>query len=563
MLIRDDSTIARCQRELRDIPGLTVLIYDQTCAAEKRRRRKRGTVPRSRQARHHQRTRLRRLRRLRREVELRLGGSRSTPNSAASAQIDQSSCNKDFSCVNGFLPQSFVTVHGGEAEEDRADANRARRLAGPARAEDADDRRQAFRPSRHGRRRHRRRHHRRHSRHGRAIRIAKTPEDIHTVRLGVGDATVVLACDMLVMADGDCLSKVRQGETKIVLNMHKAQTGEFTKNTEWKIPTDKVVSSIADLCGKDNLSMTDATGLATTLLGDSIATNMFMLGYAWQKGYIPLTLESIFRAIELNGVAIKMNQQAFTWGRRAAWDAAKVIAVAEKTKVRDPNDTHRILSQTTEELIERRITSLTGYQSSFYAKKYKSLVDQVKATEEKLNGKAGPLTEAVAKYYYKLMAYKDEYEVARLYTDGQFLNQIKNTFDGDVRIRFNLAPPLLAKRDEQGHLKKSEFGAWILPLFGILAKLKFLRGTPLDIFGYTDERKMERQLVRDYKSTIEGLLPQISSANYETAVQIASIPEFIRGYGHVKEAHLEKAKKSEADLLEKFKNPAAEIKKAA
>jgi indolepyruvate ferredoxin oxidoreductase len=208
--------------------------------------------------------------------------------------------------------------------------------------------------------------------------------------------------------------------------------------------------------------------------------------------------------------------------------------------------------------------SLTGYQNAAYAEKYKELVDAVRTAEIRVKGNPGKLTEAVARYYYKLMAYKDEYEVARLHTDGQFLSQVKSTFDGDYKLRFHLAPPLLAKRDAvTGELQKMEFGAWILPVFAVLAKLKGLRGTPLDIFGYTHERRTERQLIKDYRATIEGLLQGLTDRNYNVAVDIASIPEHIRGYGHVKDAHLKKAKEAEAALLLSFNRPVQPEQKRA
>ncbi|OYV49100.1 MAG: indolepyruvate ferredoxin oxidoreductase, partial [Burkholderiales bacterium 21-58-4] len=222
------------------------------------------------------------------------------------------------------------------------------------------------------------------------------------------------------------------------------------------------------------------------------------------------------------------------------------------------------LSKNADEVIARRILSLTGYQNDAYAQKYKALVDAVSAADEKLNGKPGKLTDAVARYYYKLMAYKDEYEVARLYTDGQFLAQLKQTFDGKTRLRFNLAPPLLAKRDKDtGELKKAEYGAWVLTAFRLLAKLKGLRGTALDIFGYSEERRTERRLIGEYKAAIEKVLPVLNKDNYALAVELASVPEHIRGYGHVKLKHIEAAKKREAELLEKLDMPAEEKKQAA
>ena len=443
------------QRKLRDVPGVSILIYDQTCAAEKRRRRKRGLMidPPKRVV-------------INERVCEGCGdcGKKSNCLSIAPVetefgrkrQIDQSSCNKDFSCVKGFCP-SFVTIHGGglkkpeaakvgnEVEDFFRDMPEPKIgdlsepcaifvngvggtgivtvgaiLAMAAHIEDkgATTMDQTGLAQKGGAV----------SSH---VRIAKTPEDIHTVRIGIAGASVIIGADLLVTADGDCLSKIRQGETKIILNTHKAQTGEFTRKPDWSIPSGNIISSIEALCGKDNLSTLDTSQIATSLMGDSIATNMFMLGFAWQKGFIPVGQAAIMKAIELNGVSIPMNQQSFVWGRRAAWNLAKVEELATPKKSADGSDRHRQVSATTEEIIDRRIISLTGYQNAAYAERYKELVDAVREADLKVKGNPGALTAAVARYYYKLMAYKDEYEVARLHTDGQFLSQVKGTFDGD------------------------------------------------------------------------------------------------------------------------------------
>ena len=586
--IRHRDDLDQIQRQLREVQGVSILIYDQTCAAEKRRRRKRGLMedPAKRVM-------------INERVCEGCGdcGDKSNCLSIAPVetefgkkrQIDQSSCNKDYSCLKGFCP-SFVTVLGGALKKpetaklsdgvgdyfktmtapvlgnlEKPEAILVTGIGGTgvvtigaiiAMAAHLEGK-GATTMDQTGL-----------AQKGGAvtshIRIAKTPEDIHTVRLGTAHATSIIGCDMLVTADGDALSKIRKGTTRVVMNTHTAQTGEFTHKPDWKIPSQQVVDAVSKICGAENLLVLNATQIATALLGDSIATNMFMLGFAWQKGLVPLSEESILRAIDLNGASVSMNQQAFVWGRRAAFDLAKVQEIAAPPKAADGSDRHRELSKSLDEIIERRMTSLSGYQSAAYAQKYKALVDAVRAADEKLNGKAGALSEAAAKYYYKLMAYKDEYEVARLHTDGQFLSQIKQTFDGDFKLEFNLAPPLLAKRDPvTGHLRKMKFGPWILDVFGVLAKLKTLRGTPLDIFGYTAERKMERKLIVDYKKTAEEILPRLTADNYAVAVDILSIPEHIRGYGHVKDRHLEEAKKKEAALLEKFGNPAPLQMKAA
>jgi len=576
------------QRELREAPGVTVLVYEQTCGTEKRRRRKRGLLadPARRTFIHPlvcegcgdcgEKSNCLSLE----PIETEFGRKR---------QIDQSSCNKDYSCVKGFCP-SFVTVTGGNLRKPKTttpdasvedffkampepvlhDLSKPEALLvtgiggtgvvtiGAILAMAAHlDGKGCTTMDQTGL-----------AQKGGAVtshvRIAKTPADINTVRLSAGGATAILGCDMLVTADGDALSKIRSGETKVILNTHKAQTGEFTHKPDWKIPEGSIVDGIAELCGKENLFTFDATRIATALLGNSIATNMFVLGYAWQKGIVPIAQDAIMEAIRLNGASIEMNQRAFTWGRRAAFDLAKVEEIVAPPKDPKGTDRHRILSETVDEVIERRLISLKGYQSAAYAKKYKTLVDAARAVDEKLNGKADRLTEAVAKYYYKLMAYKDEYEVARLYTDGQFLNQVKQTFEGGIKLQLNLAPPIFAKKDPAtGHLMKQEFGAWIITVMRVLKHFKFLRGTPLDIFGHSAERRLERQLIADYKKLIETLLPNVTAETYNTVVDIASIPEFIRGYGHVKEKNLAEARRKEAILLEKIHGPQLRAQKWA
>jgi len=292
--------------------------------------------------------------------------------------------------------------------------------------------------------------------------------------------------------------------------------------------------------------------LATALLGDSIATNLFMVGYAWQKGLIPLSIEAIDRAIELNGVAVGANKKAMLWGRRAAHDVQAVEALAKPRQ--EPPSLH--LSATPEEMIARRIAFLTDYQDAAYAARYQALVERVRAAEtERAPGRAG-LAEAVARYYFKLLAYKDEYEVARLYTNGEFVAKLRQQFEGNVRLRFHMAPPLLSRRDlETGHLQKREFGGWLFHAFRIAAKLRRLRGTPLDIFGYSAERRLERRLITDYEALIDEVLAGLTADNHRLAVDLASVPEHIRGFGHVKEQHLAQAMTHQAQLLALFRNP--------
>ena len=574
--IHDREKLDKIQLNLREVPGVSVLIYDQTCAAENRRRRKHGLMPDpSRRIFINER------------ICEGCGDCGEKSNCLAivpidtefgrKRQIDQFVCNKDYSCITTASCPAFVSVIGGgpkkpgtaSASESIGDffnsmpeptpndlskpetilltgiggtgvVTVSNILAIAAHLEDkgcVTTNQTGFAQKGGSVISH--------------IRIAMTPAEINAARIGVAGATVIIGGDMLVTAEGDTLSKIRQSETKIVLNTCETQTGEFIRNPDLKIPTKQIVSTIEELCGKNNLFTLNAPHLAIALLGGSMAANIIMLGFAWQKGLIPVAQESLLRAIELNGVDVVINQQAFLWGRRFAFDPNKVLDLAAPPASNVKTSRHRELSETIEEIIERRMTSLSAYQSIFYAKKYRILVDAARTADEQLLGSPGRLTEAVTRYYYKLLAYKDEYEVARLYTDGQFMSQVRQAFDGKFKIRINLAPLLFAKRDPiTGVVKKKEYGTLMLNALRILAKFKILRGTPLDIFDYANENRMDRQLIKDYKRTIEGLLPNLTIANYDTIVKIASLPEHIRGFGSVKIKTLQKAKEKEAVLLE-------------
>jgi indolepyruvate ferredoxin oxidoreductase len=382
------------------------------------------------------------------------------------------------------------------------------------------------------------------------VRLAQNQADLHSTRVGTGSADLVIGCDQIVAASRDALSRMGEGRTWAAVNGTGSTTAAFVKNPEWQFPAEGSRAAIQLACGTENVDFVDAGQMATTLMGDAIATNMFMLGYAFQKGRVPLKEASLLRAIELNGVSVPFNKAAFHWGRTAAHDLASVKKLTTPAKVVEFKR-----AQTLDELVTRRVELLTAYQNAGYAAQYKAFVDQVRAEEAKL-GKGTRLTEAVARYFYKLMAYKDEYEVARLHTDPAFKEKIANMFEGDISIKYHLAPPLLAKHDKEGRPIKKEYGSWMTGAFGVLAKLKGLRGTPFDVFGYSAERKMERALIGQYRATVMALLPKLSNDNLAQAVAIASIPEDIRGYGHVKERHLAAAKAKEAQLLSAFHNPA-------
>jgi indolepyruvate ferredoxin oxidoreductase len=293
-------------------------------------------------------------------------------------------------------------------------------------------------------------------------------------------------------------------------------------------------------------------------MGDSIATNMFMLGYAWQKGWVPLGREAIERSIELNGVAVEFNRTSFLWGRRAAVDLERVRRIALPADV-IPIEQHR--SRNLGELVERRVQHLTGYQNAAYASRYRSLVERAHAIEQERVG-GTRLSEAVARYYAKLLAYKDEYEVARLYASGEFMRKIEGMFEGDYKVHFHLAPPLLAKLDAvTGEPRKMRFGPWMMRAFWVLARLKGLRGTPLDAFGRTEERRTERALIAEYERTVEALLQGLNRDNHALALEIASLPEMIRGFGHIKAKSVAAARARRAELMGRYL--AAPIRAAA
>jgi indolepyruvate ferredoxin oxidoreductase len=355
-----------------------------------------------------------------------------------------------------------------------------------------------------------------------------------------------------VAAGFESLSKVEAGETRLIVNCQETVTGDFTRNPDYHFPAEQLRRLIADTAGPDAVDFLDATRLATALIGDSIATNLFVLGYAWQQGLVPVSEAALMQAIELNAVAVENNARAFRWGRAAAHDLAAVEAVAApRHEVRAHH-----LSQSLEELVERRVRFLTGYQSARYAARYSNLVERARQAEtDKAPGLNG-FANAVARYYFKLLAYKDEYEVARLYGDPAFHQALGEQFEGDTRLEVHLAPPLLPGSDPDGGApRKRAFGPWIFTAFRWLAKFKGLRGTPFDPFGHTADRKRERELIVEYEALIEELLAGLGHDNHALAVELAAIPEQIRGYGHIKTAHLDDAKAREAQLLAAWRNP--------
>jgi indolepyruvate ferredoxin oxidoreductase len=395
------------------------------------------------------------------------------------------------------------------------------------------------------------------------IRIANTPDDIHAIRVAAGGADLVLGGDIVVVGSKKVLSAIKPGNTHMIVNTAEFMPGDFARNADFSLPTEKLRRAVTGTAGPERSHFIDATRLATALLGNSIGANMFMLGYAYQNGGLPLSAEAVEKAIEMNGEAVAMNLAAFRYGRRAAVDPAAVESLIAPRPAEE-NDSLK-LSQSFDETVERRVAFLTAYQSARYARRYRASVDKVVAVEAGKAPGQSALSEAVARYLFKLMAYKDEYEVARLYTDTSFIERVKSTFAaGDLRFEFHLAPPLLAKVDKAtGEPKKMSFGPWMLKAFAVLAKFKFLRGTPLDVFGYTEERRMERRLVTEYHTMLETIMADLTPLNHATAVALASVPEKIRGFGPIKQRTLAVAKAEEKALFEQFRAGATPFLKAA
>jgi len=371
---------------------------------------------------------------------------------------------------------------------------------------------------------------------------------INTTRVGTAEADLVIGCDPIVAANKATLAAMREGRTYVALNTHGSPTAAFVKNPDWQFPAGNCEAAIAAAVGTAQLGEIDADQVAVQLVGDSLYANPLLLGYAWQQGRVPVSRAALLRAIELNGVQVDNNKAAFEWGRRAAHDLAAVQALMKPAGqvvefVRK--------SVNLDDMVAKRVEFLTAYQNAAYAAEYKAFVEKVRATEAPLNSKR--LSEAVARYLFKLMAYKDEYEVARLHTETGFLEKIAAQFEGDYTVNYHLAPPLIAKRNEKGELVKQKFGPWMKTGFTLLAKLKGLRGTAFDIFGRTEERKTERALIGEYRASIDEVLRSLNAGNLPLAVDIARIPEDIRGYGHVKDRHLAGARPKWAALMAEWR----------
>lgn len=558
------SSLEAVQRELRNVPGVTVLIFDQTCAAEKRRRRKRGLMfdPPKRAF-------------INEQVCEGCGDCSVASNCLSivpvdtvlgrKRAVDQSSCNKDLSCIEGFCP-SFVTVHGGRPRRKSVLAWSEWDVPQPAiLVQDGvhdifiagvggtgvvtvgavlgvaahlegkvcsvlDQLGMAQK--------------------GGAVvthlRIGTSQEDIPAARVPTAGAHLLLGFDLPVTLQDQAFGKIAAGRTTVIVNTHETATGAFTRNPDLVQPTSEMLAAIETQAGANFVESLDATALATALCGDSIATNLFLAGYAFQKGLIPLTTDSIHQALKLNGAAVDSSIAAFEWGRRAAIDRTRVqtLAFGESRTSAAP--------QSFEELVNHRVALLTAYQNERYADQYRDFVTRVRTAEQRCT-QSTEFSQAVARSLFKLMAYKDEYEVARLYTEGTFQRALQTSFEGSVRLEFHFAAPVLSAKDPHtGNPRKRSFGPWMFPALRLLARMKHLRGTRLDPFGYSEERRSERKLIADYRQVLSGLIERLDQRNYATAVKIARLPLEIRGFGHVKRDNMQKAASTQSLLLTQF-----------
>lgn len=556
------------QRELREIPGTTVLIYDQTCAAEKRRRRKRGQFPdpaKRVMINHHVcegcgdcSVQSNCLSIVPRDTEM-----------GTKRQIDQSSCNKDFSCVKGFCP-SFITVEGGQLRKPKAQSADAmlqqlETIASPlitpingtydllvsgvggtgvvtvgalitmaAHLEGKGSSVLDFMGF---------------AQKGGAVlsyvRLANTPDKIHQVRIDHGRADALIACDMVVASSAKALDVLRHNHTKAVINLAEMATADHVLYRDADMESQKRVRLLADAVGDSQFNTLNANDYALKLLGDTVFSNVMMLGYAWQQGLIPVSKTALMRAIELNGVAVEKNKTAFNWGRLAAAQPDFVEKSVSPAAVLSP--------ETLDEKIQRLSQALVTYQSQSFADTYLQQIDAIRALDKKLGNQNEALTVTVATQLHRLMAVKDEYEVARLFTETDFIDEVDRTFEGDYKIHFNFAPPLLSGKVINGRPVKRTFGPWMLKSLRMLAKMRGIRHTMLDPFRFTADRKLDKALLANYQQDITRLLKDTTQQNYELALQIANLPKEIRGFGPVREAAAEKAAKQRDALLAQLK----------
>jgi indolepyruvate ferredoxin oxidoreductase len=557
------------QREMREVKGCSVIIYDQTCATEKRRRRKRGTMVDPA------------VRVLINDLVCEGCGDCGVQSNCLSVEpletefgrkrtINQNTCNKDVSCLKGFCP-SFVTVEGGQLKKKAKGVSRIAlpvielplptlpktqhawgtvvagvggtgvitigQLLGMAAhiegkgivtQDSAGLAQKGGATWSH-------------------VLIADDQEAIRTTRVSMAAADLIIGCDPIVSAGKETLQRMLQGRTHVALNAYSTPTAAFVKNANWQNPAEQCAADIANAVGLEGLSAFDANRVSTQVLGDTIYINPMLLGFAWQKGWVPLGHEALMRAIELNDVAVAQNIAAFEWGRHCAhhWNVVDaLLAPAQVIQFHKP--------QGVDALVAKRVAFLTDYQNASYAKRYSDIVLRVKAAEAAFHKTS--LSEAVARNLFKLMAYKDEYEVARLHTNTAFLQKIGDMFEGDYTVNYHLAPPIISKTNEKGELQKQKFGPLMLTGFKLLKHFKVLRGTPLDIFGNTEEREMERALIGEYVASIEEVLAKLNADNHALALEIANLPDAVKGFGHVKARNVVAVRSKWDGLMEKWRS---------
>ncbi len=576
VVVRPREELQEAQQDLARTPGVTVLIYDQVCAAEKRRRRKRQLL-------HDPPTRV-----FINERVCEGCGDCGVQSNCVSVQpletefgrkrvIDQSSCNKDLSCRTGFCP-SFVTVHGGQLRAGVGDTRRFVVPDLPAPPSTRCDGSKSILVTGIG---------------GTGVitvgavigmaahleglacsvldmtglsqkngavfshvKIAARREDLHAARIRDGSCDVLLACDLIVAGGAEPQAALVTDVTVGVVNTHISSTAAFTFTPDLDLQGEQLCRELTARLNAKRSLQADASRIALELLGDSIAANMIVVGAAAQLGLLPVSLGALERAVRLNGVAVTMNLEALAIGRWLAVDAA---AVLDHLKTQRRNELGSL-----DQLIHRRIELLTAYQDRRYAAEFETFVGRVRDAETLRVPGLDLLGRTVARYLYKLMAYKDEYEVARLYTDGEFADALRSQFTGNFRLAFHLSPPAIAPRDRgTGNPGKLTFGPWVLWLFKALAACRRLRGTPFDPFGYSAERRVERRLIADYREIVDELLRTLSSGRYSLAVEIAAYPERIRGYGYIKEREMRKAIAQRDELLERWRTPGSSESAAA
>ncbi|OLL31321.1 indolepyruvate ferredoxin oxidoreductase [Burkholderia sp. SRS-W-2-2016] len=566
------------QKTLREVKGVTAIVYVQTCAAEKRRRRKQKKLADP-------------ARRVFINDQVCEGcgdcGVQSNCVSILPLEtelgrkrvIDQSACNKDYACTDGFCP-SFVTVEGGKPRR-AARTQLAAPTGLPAPAPVSLERpfnmlvtgvggtgvvtigallgmaahienKGVLVLDMAGM-----------AQKGGAVmshvRIGARPSDLHAARVAANEADLILGCDMMVAAGKDAMAMANRSRTIALLNTDVAPTGAFARNPDWQASPDALRKQVA--ANTRVVEPVEATAIATALLGDAVATNMFLLGYAWQKGWIPLAEASLMQAVELNGAAVTMNKDAFAWGRQAAIDPGMVREAAGLQKLAPVVFMPR-RQKSLQQIVEDRAARLIAYQNSRYADRFDAFVKSIAAVEQGRTG-GDAFTREVAVSLYKLMAYKDEYEVARLYTDGQFAAKLQAAFEGDVSLKFHLAPPVFAKRDDEGRLIKRQYGPWMMTAFRMLAKLKILRGTAFDPFGYTSERRHERASIDEFCALVMQVAQQLTGANLPVAIELAKLPQSVRGFGHVRQRNVDAAGAKRAQLLREFDGCTDEVVEAA